>query len=125
MGCYCQCWFYEGGAVDKGESRLYYGEPGGGGKGSPVGIELFPESGEATVLVYGKYTLLDRDNPNVYAYTRELDGNKILVLLNFKSVVATANTGIDLSRVKILLGNYPAPSADGKLRPYEAVIYRL
>ena len=80
---------------------------------------------ENPVFVYGKYTLLDNDNPNVYAYTRELDGKKILVLLNFKSVAATANTGIDLRRAKILLGNYVAPSADGKLRPYEAVIYQL
>jgi oligo-1,6-glucosidase len=27
------------------------------------------------VLVYGKYKLLDAENPNIYAYTREL-GNK-------------------------------------------------
>ena len=36
------------------------------------------------VLIYGKYALLDQDNPDVYAYTRELDGRKILVLLNFR-----------------------------------------
>ena len=28
------------------------------------------------VLVYGKYTLHDAVNPQVYAYTRELDGKK-------------------------------------------------
>jgi oligo-1,6-glucosidase len=26
--------------------------------------------------VYGKYTLLDKNNPNVYAYTREGEGEK-------------------------------------------------
>ena len=77
------------------------------------------------VLVYGKYTLLDKDNPMVYAYTRELNGEKLLVLLNFKNHPARAATGLDLSNARILLGNYPAPSPDGSLRPYEAVILRL
>lgn len=77
------------------------------------------------ILVYGKYTLLDKDNPDVYAYTRELDGQKLLVLLNFKSTAAKANTGIDISKAKVLLGNYSAPSKDGNLQPYEAVIYEL
>ena len=80
---------------------------------------------ENPVLVYGKYTLLDKENPDVYAYTRELEGKKILVLLNFKSADAAVFTGIDLRRAQVLLGNYAAPSADGKLRPYEVVIYRL
>jgi len=77
------------------------------------------------VLVYGKYTLLDKDNPAVYAYTRELNGKKILVLLNFKSRAATANTGVDLRNASVLLGNYPDPATDGSLRPYEAVILQL
>jgi oligo-1,6-glucosidase len=77
------------------------------------------------VLVYGKYTLLDKDNPAVYAYTREGYGKKMLVLLNFKSYPASAKTGIDLSHAKPLLGNYPDPSKDGNLRPYEAVVYEL
>jgi oligo-1,6-glucosidase len=80
---------------------------------------------ENLVLVYGKYTLLDENNPDVYAYTRELDGKKIAVLLNFTSKEATANTGLDSSKAKILLGNYPSPLANGKLRPYEAVIYEF
>jgi oligo-1,6-glucosidase len=37
-----------------------------------------------SVLVYGMYTLLDEDNPDIYAY-RELEGRKLLVLLNFSS----------------------------------------
>jgi oligo-1,6-glucosidase len=51
-------------------------------------------------LVYGKYTLLDKGNPKVYAYTRELDGKKFLILLNFKSVPASASTGIDLGAAR-------------------------
>ncbi len=77
------------------------------------------------VLVYGKYTLLDRDNPDVYAYTRELDGKRILVLLNFRDKAASVNTGLDLSKGKMLLSNYPTASQDGKLRSYEAAIYEF
>jgi oligo-1,6-glucosidase len=80
---------------------------------------------ENLVLVYGQYTLLDKANPDVYAYTRELNGEKVLVLLNFKSKPGAANTGIDLGKARVLLGNYAAPSKDGKLKPYEAVIYQL
>ncbi|WP_298392336.1 alpha-glucosidase, partial [Hydrotalea sp.] len=35
------------------------------------------------VLVYGKYQLLDADNPKIYAYTRGDSANKVLVVLNF------------------------------------------
>ncbi|MBI1225027.1 MAG: alpha-glucosidase [Bacteroidetes bacterium] len=76
-------------------------------------------------LVYGKYTLLDAENPSTYSYTRELNGRKLLVMLNWKATAAKANTGIDLSKAKLLLGNYPAPLLDGNLRPYEAVILEL
>lgn len=75
------------------------------------------------VLIYGKYTLLDKENPQVYAYSRELDGKKIAVLLNFSAKKATANTGIDFSKGKILMNNYAIASSGNELRPYEAVVY--
>ena len=80
---------------------------------------------ENPVLIYGKYILLDENNPDVYAYIRELDGTKMLVLLNFKSRNAAAATGIDIRKAKILLSNYDSHLPDGKLQPYEAVIYEL
>ena len=78
-------------------------------------------------LIYGKYTLLDRENPDVYAYTRELNGQKILVLLNFKANAAAAKIeGIDLSKATLLIGNYPGDASRSlNLRPYEAVVYAL
>ena len=63
-------------------------------------------------------------NP-IYAYTRELDDKKFLILLNFRSEEKIANTGIDLSKGKVLIDNYIKPSMDGKLKPYEAVVYQL
>ena len=77
------------------------------------------------VLVYGKYTLLDEANESVYAYTRELNGKKMLVLLNFKDKEASANTGVEMSKAKVILDNYETPATDGKLKPYQAVVYDL
>ncbi|SEO56830.1 oligo-1,6-glucosidase [Mucilaginibacter gossypiicola] len=77
------------------------------------------------VLVYGKYTLLDAQNPDTYAYTRELNGRKLLVLLNFTSKAASAQTGLDLNNATVLIGNYQKPSKNGTLMPYEAVVYEL
>ncbi len=77
------------------------------------------------VLVNGKYTLLDKNNPDVYAYTRELNGIKLLILLNFKSVPSMVNTAINFKTAKVLLGNYKNASHDGSLQPYEAVVYKL
>jgi oligo-1,6-glucosidase len=54
-----------------------------------------------------------------------LNGKKILVLLNFKAQPAKANTGLNLSRAKVLIGNYTVPSLTGMLKPYEAVVLEL
>ena len=83
------------------------------------------------VLVYGRYNLLDRYNPAVYAYTRSLDGKELLILLNFSAVEATAQTGLSMRKAKLLLCNYPGEMDRStrlgavKLRPYEALVYQL
>lgn len=56
-------------------------------------------------MVCGKYTLLDKANPKVYAYTREYKGQKMLVLLNFSATFAQAITGINISNAAMLLSN--------------------
>jgi oligo-1,6-glucosidase len=73
-------------------------------------------------LVYGKYSLLDKDNPDVYVYTRELNGKKFLVILNIKSKTSTVNTGINLSIAKVLLNNYGSSKLNETLQPYEATV---
>jgi oligo-1,6-glucosidase len=82
------------------------------------------------ILVYGKYVLLDKDNAQVYAYTRELNGKKILVLLNFSPKQATANTGIDITSADVLIDNYNDAQKTNTastltLRPYEAAVFLL
>ncbi len=77
-------------------------------------------------LIYGDWALVDADNPSVFAYTRSLNGKKLLVLLNFKAVNSTFNaSGLDLSKANVLIGNYATPSVNGQLKPYEAVILEL
>jgi oligo-1,6-glucosidase len=80
---------------------------------------------ENAVLVYGKYTLLDKNNPSVYAYTRELNGRKLLIMLNFSARNAEADTGLDLNKANVLVCNYANPSLSGNLNPYEAVVMEI
>jgi oligo-1,6-glucosidase len=83
------------------------------------------------VLVYGKYELLDKDNPQVYAYTRTLGEKKMLVLLNFSATNAKTDLNISLADSKPLLSNYPdglskvSDSHEFLLRPYEALVFQL
>ncbi len=77
------------------------------------------------VFVYGKYTLIDKSNDKVYAYTRELNGKKILIALNFTKENASFKTNYDVSKAKILLDNYSNASKNKILKPYEAVVYEL
>lgn len=78
---------------------------------------------ENDVLIYGKYTLLDEKNTKVYAYTRELNGKKMLVLLNFSKQKAKANLNIDLTNSKVLINNYP--TTESQLLPYQAIVYQI
>jgi oligo-1,6-glucosidase len=83
------------------------------------------------VLVYGKYRLLDKDNRDIYAYTREGEGKKMLVLLNFTAHNARANLEIPTAGANMILSNYDSTTASSHrkqlsvLRPYEAIIYQL
>ncbi|CAN1573877.1 AmyA Glycosidases [Flavobacteriaceae bacterium] len=77
------------------------------------------------VLVYGKFELVDENNPAVFAYIRELNGKKLLIVLNFTSKNTSIKTGINIKGAKVVMNNYATPSKTEELRPYEAVIYQL
>lgn len=82
------------------------------------------------VLVYGKYTLLDKNNPNIYAYIREGEGQKMIILLNFTAINTKADVGLISTNYKLILSNYNDLPVNNRiksqitLRPYEAVIYK-
>jgi glycosidase len=76
-------------------------------------------------LIYGKFTLVDSDSPDVFAYTRELNRKKFLVLLNFKNNISAVKTGVGLSKAKVVINNYSSAFTDGTLKRWEAVIFEL
>ncbi|MEZ4884722.1 MAG: alpha-glucosidase [Chitinophagales bacterium] len=80
------------------------------------------------VLVYGDYTLLQSEHPDIYAYTRTSDDAKMLVLLNFTN----HDSSIELTEVdkvkEAVINNYESVEmANGKvtLQPYQAIIFSL
>ncbi|MNC04288.1 Oligo-1,6-glucosidase [compost metagenome] len=79
------------------------------------------------IMAYGEYKLLLPEHEDIYAYTRTLDDEKWLVLLNFNEVPQTVDLSAELSKAtELIIGNYPddAPTRE-LLRPYEARVYRL
>lgn len=78
---------------------------------------------EYEVIVYGSYDLLLEEDASIYAYTRTLDLEKLLVLCNFigKEVGFTMPEAFQKEK-KLLLCNYPA-SDETTLRAYEARVY--
>ncbi|GIO62773.1 glycoside hydrolase family 13 protein [Paenibacillus cineris] len=82
-------------------------------------------------LIYGEYTLLLPLDPDLYVYTRTLEQDTVLVILNFfddTPVMEWPKTLRGMSR-DLLISNYDLPpDAEGdriQLRPYEARVYRL
>ena len=78
---------------------------------------------ENEVLIYGGSEFFDLANERVFAYTRALDGRKLLILLNFSETEATADVPFDLNAAKHLFGNYDR--FDGILKPYQAAILEV
>lgn len=83
------------------------------------------------IVTYGTYDLILDDDPEIYAFTRTLENDRLLIILNF-----TANTPrfdlpahIASSDRNLLISNYPVdPAYDIReltLRPFEARVYRL
>jgi oligo-1,6-glucosidase len=79
---------------------------------------------ENPIFVYGKLEIVDPTNPDVFAYTRELNGKKIIVLLNFTSKTTTISTPLLAQKTTQWIGNYPTPFQK-ELRPYESVILKV
>jgi oligo-1,6-glucosidase len=83
------------------------------------------------VMVYGSYDLILPDHEQVYAFTRTLADQRLLVILNFSQEPALFNLpdGFAYSRASYLIGNYPVdPDEEMRslnLQPYEARVYRV
>ncbi len=80
------------------------------------------------VLVYGQYRILQREHPTVYAFTRTLDRENVLVLLNFSAEKSNIDLPEAKDIVKQIINNYGNLEVEGTritLQPYQAVILSL
>jgi oligo-1,6-glucosidase len=80
------------------------------------------------VVVYGRYELLLPEHEQVYAFTRTLDNERLLVVLNFSAQPAVCELTAELGTIpgKLLIANYPEReplSPRLALQPYEARVY--
>ena len=77
------------------------------------------------IIVYGKYELLDGTNPDVYAFTRALDNEKLLIVCNFTSKELDYPIPEMYKDGSCLISNYPDNTIGNKLRPYEAYVLHI
>ena len=86
---------------------------------------------EHPVIVYGRYDLLLPEHEEIYAFTRTLDADRLLVILNVSKNTPVFNLPevISFTRTELLISNYEVkPDEDihkFTLRPFEARVYRL
>lgn len=86
---------------------------------------------ENPVMVYGRYDLILDAHEEIYAFTRTLQDDRLLVILNFtrNTPVFALPTDISFTVKELLIGNYEIDPAEDirvlTLRPYEARVYRL
>ncbi len=79
------------------------------------------------VVQVGEFQPLLEDHPHIYAFTRTLGEEQLLVLGNFSGEEHTAQVGSDWEGSEPVLGNYQPirPTGEGVvLRPWEAVVLR-
>jgi oligo-1,6-glucosidase len=82
------------------------------------------------VVVYGRYDLLAEAHDQVYAFTRTLGDEKLLVTLNFSGSEATfsAPSELDCSGANLLISNCDVGASVAEhqqLQPWEARVYRI
>ncbi|HSK89468.1 MAG TPA: alpha-glucosidase [Anaerolineales bacterium] len=83
------------------------------------------------VIVYGTYDLILHSHEEIYAFTRTLEKDRLIVILNFSrnAPVFHLPEEISYTSADLLIGNYTVDSGADlsqiTLRPYEARVYRL
>ncbi|MDF2614020.1 MAG: oligo,6-glucosidase [Clostridia bacterium] len=86
---------------------------------------------EHLIMPYGKYQLVLEDHEQIYAYTKTLEDEKWIVILNFgdTEVLFEMPLDIQMKNAKLILANYVTDERDNldkiMLKPYEARIYAL
>lgn len=79
---------------------------------------------EMEIVVYGKYTLLEEENQDLFIYTRTLGDQKLLVICNFTEKQVPYEVTEEWKNAKIVISNYKENDGS-KLQPYEAKVLSL
>ena len=77
-----------------------------------------------SIFTEGVYELLQEENENIFAYTRETEKEKLLVLCNFRGKEVSCVLEQGWKDGEVLIANYDGPYPEGVLRPYEAKIIK-
>ncbi|WP_160689686.1 alpha-glucosidase [Clostridium sp. C2-6-12] len=83
------------------------------------------------IVVYGKYELILENHNEIFAYTRSLDKEKLLVICNFTSSNSkfVLEDKIEFKTKELLISNYEINEDESinniELKPYEARMYKL
>ena len=93
-------------------------------------IGLRRNSPDKDLIVYGKYDLILPDHPQLFAYTRTLEGKKLLTVCNLSGEEAKLELPEALKgrKSRLLIANWPeAPAvpADMTLAPWQAAVWVL
>jgi oligo-1,6-glucosidase len=86
---------------------------------------------EKPVVVHGSYDLILDEDREIYAFTRTLGDERLLVILNFtgNNPVFVLPNSVTSSGQELVISNYPVDSGEDirqlTLRPYEARVYTL
>ena len=81
---------------------------------------------ELPVLTDGKFTMLDMDHDQIFAYLRDNGEDKLLVVCNFYGNTVDYAVSEKAGDLELLIGNYTEENMQTDvLRPYEARIYRI
>ena len=79
-------------------------------------------------LIYGDYVDIDPQHPTVFAFTRTLEGDRYLILLNFSNRDTAYELPANVKAEQILLSNVRVTDEDLpfiKLRCWEARLYKI
>ncbi|MDF0728775.1 alpha-glucosidase [Cytobacillus sp. S13-E01] len=83
------------------------------------------------IVVYGTFDLILKDHKQIFAYTRTLQNEKLLVLTNFSGETPQFNLPdeIKYNTKQLLISNYQVTNEEVidtiKLKPWEARVYKL
>ncbi|MDR7073970.1 glycoside hydrolase family 13 protein [Fictibacillus barbaricus] len=84
---------------------------------------------ENEIFTYGTYDLLLKDDKQIYAYTRTLGEEKVVVITNLSKSEAVFESELLLNSENLLLANLDTTGHDDLtsiiLQPYEARVYRV